>query len=142
VAAGGGQDARDADRGACEIVGPFDRRGDEDGRRRRLRESGGDAVQLVIDYVKQETLEPVKGLGRFLLMGVAGSLALCVGVVLLLVGLLRLLQTETGAFHGNLSWLPYLIVTVVAVALAGLCGWRIVKGPATRRRPGAQGEGT
>lgn len=123
-------------------MGVFDRRGGEDGHRSRLRASGGDAVQLVIDYVKQETLEPVKGLGRFLVFGVAGSLALCVGAVLLLVALLRLLQSETGsAFAGHLSWLPYLIVTVVALALAGLCGWRVVAGPAARRRRAAGDEG-
>lgn len=123
-------------------MGVFDRRGGEDRHRSRLRESGGDAVQLVIDYVKQETVEPLKGLGRFLAFGVAGSLALCVGVVLLLLALLRLLQTETdGSFTGNLSWLPYLIVTVVAVGLAGLCGWRVAKGPAARRRPATPKEG-
>lgn len=101
-----------------------------------LRESGGDAVQLVIDYVKQETLDPLKGLGRFLGLGIVGSLTLCVGVVLLLVALLRLLQTETaGTFDGNLSWLPYLIVAVVAMVLIGLAVWRVSSGPAARRLP-------
>lgn len=123
-------------------MGPFDRRSKDDGHRNRLRGSSGDAVQLVIDYVKQETLEPLKGLGRFLAAGVAGSLALCVGVVLLLLGLLRLLQSETGSsFTGHLSWLPYLIVTVVGLGVVGLCGWRVVRGPAARRRPGSPGEG-
>jgi hypothetical protein len=42
-----------------------------------------------------------------------------VGVSLLLLGLLRLLQTETGtSFTGNLTWVPYLITLVVAVLLA------------------------
>ena len=101
-----------------------------------LRQSGGDAVQLVIDYVKQETLTPLKGLGRFVLWGIVGSLALCVGLVLLLVGLLRLLQTETGStFNGHLSWLPYLIVIGAAGACIGFAIWRIAKGPAARRLP-------
>ena len=39
------------------------------------------------------------------------------GALMLLVALLRLLQGETGAFDGNLSWIPYLIVTVVAVGV-------------------------
>ncbi|MGH9090272.1 MAG: phage holin family protein [Acidimicrobiales bacterium] len=100
-----------------------------------LRQSGGETVQLVIDYVKQETLDPLKGLGRFLAFGIAGSLSLCVGVVLLLVAVLRLLQTETGAFAGNLSWLPYLIVGVLAVVVIALAAWRVARGPAARRRP-------
>lgn len=39
---------------------------------------------------------------------------------------LRALQTETGStFTGNLSWLPYLIVIVVAGAIAGYAATRI-----------------
>ena len=69
----------------------------------RLWSQGTDAFQLVVDYVKQETLEPLKGLGRFVLFGVAGSVALAAGFVILAVGLLRLLQGETGTtFSGNL----------------------------------------
>lgn len=102
----------------------------------RLRQTGGDTVQLVIDYVKQETLEPLKGLGRFLAFGIAGSIALCAGLVLLAVALLRLLQTETGStFAGHLSWLPYVIVAVAALAVVGLAAWRVTKGPAERRLP-------
>jgi hypothetical protein len=123
-------------------VGLFDRAGDEDGGRSRLRQSGGDTVQLVIDYVKQETLEPLKALGRFLAFGIAGSLALCVGLVLLLVALLRLLQTETdGTFAGNLSWLPYAIVAVAALVVIGLTAWRVARGPAARRLPPGTDEG-
>ncbi len=68
-----------------------------------LRTSGGEAVQLVIDYVKQETLTPLRGLGRYILFGVAGSVALAIGLVILAVAFLRLLQGEMGsAFSGNL----------------------------------------
>lgn len=109
-----------------------------------VRQSGTEALQLVVEYVKQETLTPLKGLGRYLLFGIVGSLALCVGLVLLLVALLRLLQTETGTtFSGDLSWLPYLIVCAAAVMVMGLAAWRITKGPAARRRPKpTKGEGS
>jgi predicted cobalt transporter CbtA len=83
--------------------------------------------------VKQDTVEPLKGLGRFVLFGVAGSVAIAIGTVLLLVGVLRVLQTETSAFHGNLSWLPYVIVTALGLAIVGLAAWRIFAGPAARR---------
>jgi hypothetical protein len=59
---------------------------------------------------------------------VSGVLLFALGSVLLLLGLLRFLQTETGtALTGNLSWIPYLIVILVAAALTGLVVWRLVK---------------
>ena len=57
-----------------------------------MRKSGEDAFKLTVDYLKQETLEPLKGLGRFLPWGMAGSIAIAIGLLLLLVGVLRLLQ--------------------------------------------------
>jgi ascorbate-specific PTS system EIIC-type component UlaA len=83
-----------------------------------------DLRELVVAYAKQETIEPLKQLGRFVLYGMAGSLAFGLGVILLMLGLLRLLQTETGStFSGGWSWVPYLAVlvgcaSVVALALA------------------------
>lgn len=110
------------------------------GGRDGIRQSGTDAVQLVLEYVKQETLTPLKGLGRYLLFGIAGSLALCVGLVLLLVAFLRSLQTETAStFSGNLSWLPYVIVGAAGTLVIGLCAWRISKGGAARRLPATKG---
>jgi predicted cobalt transporter CbtA len=119
-------------------VGPFRRGADRDGGG-GWRDAGGDALAVIIAYVKQETLEPVKGLGRFVLFGVVGSLLLSVGLLLLLVALLRALQTETGtALSGNLSWVPYGCVAVVALALMGLAVWRVARGPAARQRPGGK----
>ncbi|MHB8218754.1 MAG: hypothetical protein ACYDHU_00300 [Acidimicrobiales bacterium] len=117
-------------------MGLFDRRDGDGTRRGQLRESGGDASKLVIAYLKQETLGPLKGLGRFVMFGIAGSMALCVGLVLLAVGFLRLLQGETGStFAGHLSWVPYAIVAVAGLAVIGLAAWRVGKGPAARRMP-------
>jgi len=112
------------------------------GARQVTPESPNELVDLVVDYVKQETLTPLQGLGRFLTYGITGSVALALGLVLLLLSILRVLQTETGAFHGNLSWIPYLIVAVLAAIVIGLATWRIAKGPAERRTPEPQqGEG-
>ncbi len=105
------------------------------GAQKRGGDARRDAISLVIAYLKQETLDPLKQLGRFVLFGVTGSLAIGVGTVLLLIAALRVLQTETGAFHGNLSFVPYLIVAFLAMAVMGLAGWRIVSGPAARRIP-------
>jgi hypothetical protein len=79
---------------------------------------------LVVAYVKQETIVPIKSLGRYILFGLAGALLLGLGVVLLAVGVLRLLQTETGTtFHGDWSWVPYVIVFVVLL-VGGAATWK------------------
>ncbi len=101
-----------------------------------LRDEGTEIVRLVIDYVKQETLDPVKGLGRYVVFGIIGSVALSIGLVILAVGLLRLLQGETGsAFTGNLSWIPYLICTVVVVAVAAVAVLAVSRGQTPQPAP-------
>lgn len=82
---------------------------------------------LVVAYAKQETLDPLKNLGRFVAAGLAGAILLSVGLVFLSVGMLRALQEETGSsFTGNLTWVPYvltmaagLVVIVLAVLAIG-----------------------
>jgi hypothetical protein len=95
-----------------------------------VRRAGDDALNLTIDYLKQETLEPLTGLGRFLAWGVAGSFAIAIGILLILLGILRLLQTETGtALTGDWSWVPYFVVSVLGIGVAGVALWRITAGP-------------
>jgi hypothetical protein len=81
----------------------------------------GELRELVITYVKQETLVPLQSLGRWIGFGILGSLFLGFGVVFLGLSGLRALQTETGdTFTGNWSWVPYLIMVVVLVLGAAL----------------------
>ncbi len=90
--------------------------------------SVGDIIDYVKAYAKQETLGPLKGAGNWLGFGFAAAAALGLGLVFLLLGLLRLLQTEwERSAAGNLSWLPYLIVLVVAAGLLALTLMRIKK---------------
>jgi hypothetical protein len=94
-----------------------------------LRRSGDDAFRLTVDYFKQEALDPLKGLGRFLLWGLTGSIAIAVGI-------LRLLQAETGtALTGDWSWVPYFAVALLGVGVAVVAVWRITAGPGRRKRP-------
>jgi len=80
----------------------------------------GELWRLVLAYFRQETVEPVRNLGRFVLFGVLGSLVLGLGLGLLLLAALRVLQTETGShLHGELSWVPYVVMFVAALVLAG-----------------------
>ena len=77
--------------------------------------------QLIVAYFKQETIEPIKALGRFVAFGVAGSLFLSLGLVMLTLAGLRALQGETDTtFTGNWSWAPYLITLVGCALVAGL----------------------
>jgi uncharacterized membrane protein len=90
--------------------------------------SVGDIVDYVKAYAKQETLGPLKGAGAWLGYGAAAALLLGIGLVLLLVGLLRLLQTEwTRSATGSLSWLAYLITLLVAVVVIAVAISRIKK---------------
>lgn len=85
----------------------------------------GEVVDLVRDYAKQETLGPLKGAGRWLLLGTIGSIFLGLGLLLVLVALLRLLQTEVSVFDGAFSWVPYAIVLVVSIVLTVIALSRI-----------------
>ena len=101
-----------------------------------LRHAGDDAFQLTVDYLKQETVEPLRGLGRFLYMGIAGSFFLAGGILLILIGVLRLLQTETGtALMGDWSWVPYAVVIVLGLLVIAVAVWRITAGPGRERLP-------
>lgn len=76
---------------------------------------------LVIAYFKQETLIPLKSLGRYVAFGLGGSLLLGFGALFLGVGALRALQTETGGtFDGDWSWAPYLIVVAALLAVIAI----------------------
>ena len=79
-----------------------------------------DLWQLVVAYVKEGAVEPVRGVGRFLAFGLAGSALLGLGFVVVFLGLLRLLQDETGdTFQGHLKFVPYLITLAASGAVAG-----------------------
>jgi hypothetical protein len=85
--------------------------------RTRRSDEVSDLLDTVKTYAVQETVGPLKGGFKATVLGLAGVFCLGLGIIIMLVGILRLLQTETDAFHGDLmSVLPYLIVLAVAVA--------------------------
>jgi flagellar biosynthesis protein FliQ len=89
--------------------------------------------KLALRYIKEETIQPLKEMGRFVLWGAVGSLLVGFGYFLLLFGALRFLQEQFKVLDGTLSWIPYLIVVVLAALIIGLTVWRIVSGTAKRR---------
>lgn len=109
-------------RSAGDSPGPRDGgdEGDEVAKTDSLGTEAKDLVDLVVDYAKQETLDPIKGLGKNVAFGVAGAALIGIGGVFLGLAALRALQTETDAFEDNFSWAPYLILTVVLFVGAGV----------------------
>jgi hypothetical protein len=98
-----------------------------------------DLQRLIVAYVRQETLEPVRALGRFVAYGLAGSAVLGIGLVLLVLAGLRALQTETGtALTGTLSWFPYLGAVLACSVIAGVCVSRVNKGRRTESDRGGR----
>lgn len=93
-----------------------------------LARLGAELWELVVAYAKQETLQPVKSLGRYLVFGLAGSLVGAIGVVVLVLAGLRAMQEETGTtFQGAHSWMPYAVCGVGTVAVMAVAGVRILK---------------
>ncbi|MFM8238023.1 MAG: hypothetical protein ACKOBG_09745 [Actinomycetota bacterium] len=83
------------------------------------QETARELQALVVDYAKQETIEPLKTLGRFAGFGLAAALLIGTGIVFVEIGILRLLTDQTGtAFTGNFSWVPYAIVVVASILVA------------------------
>jgi flagellar biosynthesis protein FliQ len=94
----------------------------------RDQASVGEVIDYVKTYARQETVGPLRGAGRWIALGAAGAVALGLGLSLLLLGLLRLLQSEVSDIaDGRLSWLPYLIVLVVCLILLAVAMLQINK---------------
>ncbi|MEM9562216.1 MAG: phage holin family protein [Actinomycetota bacterium] len=84
-------------------------------------EGAQEVQRMLIDYAKQETIEPLKHLGRYLGLGIAGAILMFMGVFFVGLATLRLLQS-LDAFEGGswMSTLPYLVAIVVLVVAIGL----------------------
>ena len=59
-------------------------------------------------YAVQETVGPLRGLGRYVLFGLIGAVGVSLGVVLGALAVVRVLQAETGVFDANWSFVPHL----------------------------------
>jgi hypothetical protein len=86
----------------------------------------GDArelVDLVIAYAKQETIQPLKGIGKNAALGLGGALLLGLGGIFVSLGALRAMQSETDWFdRHNLTYLPYGATILILVVLS-IVGW-------------------
>jgi uncharacterized membrane protein YidH (DUF202 family) len=90
-------------------------------------------IDLVVTYAKQQTIDPLKQLARWVGYGVAGAFLVGLGCLLLGLALLRLLQTELHRqLSGDWSWVPYLVVVVFLAVVIVLTVRQISSGPGSK----------
>ena len=86
---------------------------------------------LILTYVRQEVTGPLRGATRFVKLGLIGGLIAVPAGVLVSLGLLRLFQTVTllDIDNGGWSWLVYLVVSLICLAIGGYCVIKGVRSP-------------
>ena len=88
----------------------------------------GEVIDFVKTYAKQETLDPLKGAGRWLGWGAAAAFTMGLGLMIVLLGVLRVVQTEVDRLAtGSLSWGAYGVTLIVTLALLAVTLLRIRK---------------
>ena len=109
---------------------------DRDTKNNAPQGQAGQLVQLVKDYARQETLGPLKGAGRWIALGLVGALLIGTATGFLVLGTLRLVQTEwPGTFQGRWAQLaPYAFGLLFCAIVAGLAFRRINKQPLTKEK--------
>ncbi len=84
---------------------------------------------LVIGYAKQETVDPLKSLKRYLLWGVPGAFLVAAGSMFLLLGTVRGMQSFSPFQYdsGALSLVPYVVAIAVGTVIIVLSILAIVR---------------
>lgn len=85
-----------------------------------------DVVESVKAYARQETIEPLKGAGRWLAVGTIAAFSLGLAMVFGSLGVLRLSQDLGGeTLDGSWSFLHYFITFAITGVLVGVTFSRI-----------------
>ena len=89
-----------------------------------------ETYELVRDYAKQETLDPLRGAGRWLGVGLIAGFLMSVGIVIVLLGVLRLTQdlllyTWFVDQADGLSFVPYLVTLAIGIATSAVVWSRV-----------------
>ena len=87
-----------------------------------------DSIEMLFRYIRQELVDPLRHSLRWVAFGLLGGLFMLLGIVLLALGGLRLLQSSFLPFSGGWSWVPYLVIVLIGVAVVGLVYSRISRG--------------
>jgi len=74
-------------------------------------------AELVKTYALQETVDPIKRAGKYVALGLAGTLFMVLGILFFSLSALRGMQ-EASAFEDTWSFVPYFIVATGLAVLA------------------------
>ena len=115
----------------------------KDGGAKPVGELLNEFVSLVVTYAREQTVDPIKGLGRYLIFGLLGAIMIAIGGGLATLAAVRLIQAETGNhLKGSLTWASYTGGFVVAGVGAAWAAMQIRRGTGkggrtgNERRPG------
>jgi NO-binding membrane sensor protein with MHYT domain len=104
-------------------------------KQKTIAEIASELFELLKAYTAQETIGPLKTLGRYVGWGAGGSALMSVGLFFLALSGLRALQTQTGdVFDDSWSFVPYFIVAVVLAGVIVLAVRRIIKAQSREHR--------
>ena len=103
-------------------------------------------LSLTLAYVKQETKEPLSGIGRLLAFGLGGAVLMGFGLILYALALLRGIQGalayvradgERGPWSGSLTYIPYFLTGVGCLVAIGVIASMLVRATKRTKRNGA-----
>lgn len=90
--------------------------------------SAGETFEMLFDYVKRETIKPIRGAGRWISFGLVAASSLSIGLVLGALGILRLIQTSSLGDSADWSWISYVVALIVCAFVFWFAISRIRKG--------------
>lgn len=94
---------------------------------REIPQLGSELFDMSKEYLRQETVEPMKKLGAYAGLGLGGAVAFGFAAILAVLALYAGLQLLFGEL-GDSSWYNVLargVTTVVAGLAAGIIAWRM-----------------
>lgn len=95
--------------------------GSKNNKKKGPKETVEELKELIVGYARQETVEPLKRLGIWVAYGIGGALLVSIGLIIMAIGGLRALQTQTGEhLTGSLTWVPYAITVGGLIVVVGI----------------------
>ncbi|MCB2223014.1 MAG: hypothetical protein KQH83_02470 [Actinobacteria bacterium] len=91
-----------------------------------LPEMVGEFLDLSKQYVREQTIEPAKKLGRLAGFSFAGGFVLALAAIFLAIALMRLI---VGALPDGVMWsgLGYILSSFAMLALTGIMMWGLTR---------------